>query len=422
MLTLPAFGDWECTFHFASTKKLPKKRRSVNPNGSTANREPSTPSNPDSQGIIPIDIDTQHVVRNDMDDLLGDVEMSFADDYTAMQSWLDDAMAPDTIDSLLALDTKNPSSLEESPVDRPSNPGSFGGRTKRQAPCLNRPKPLSASIVPNSSTTPQMLSIPYRNHLEDRLEKIYEKVSARAFMNFLSDNTNPLAATNTYFFFHPSMDIASHSGNEFPSSVLGNVTGVGVVYFLDRFMDLYLGNPSSPSSEDSEYALKCAIRAFSAQYLPVAENFASLKSAQLQDGGEATLLGNEGSTLLFTKAWFAARSSLQNLQSLQSFRVVFAVFIFDMTVVPKETFEEPLAYERHTMLLNSALDTLQRLSSQIRSCYSIVGVDSVCASMLESCLSIVQWLAYIRETANAITRNFPPFCPDIQDTRTGMFV
>lgn len=159
-----------------------------------------------------------------------------------------------------------------------------------------------------------------------------------------------------------------------------SMTSLGIVRFLDHFSGLY-GNRLSPYDKRlSAKALKAVLRAFSMQWLSTErESVSSLSDA-------------------YHDTWFHARSILQSAQSIKSFRVIYAILLFDGIAIPGK----PKSIAPHEFL-NTGLESLQYLQRLVNEYCAILGPHSTYSSLLEASLSVVSWAGYIRDIGAALT-------------------
>jgi hypothetical protein len=124
--------------------------------------------------------------------------------------------------------------------------------------------------------------------------------------------------------------------------------------------------------------LKAVLRAFSMQWLST-------------ESGSMDSLNNA-----YHDTWFEARSILQSAQSIKSFRIVYAILLFDGIAIPGKP-KSPHEF------LNTGLEHLQYLQSLVNEYCGILGPHSTYSALLEASLSVVSWAGYIRDIGAALT-------------------
>jgi hypothetical protein len=163
------------------------------------------------------------------------------------------------------------------------------------------------------------------------------------------------------------------------------MTLLGCARFLDHFGDIY-GNRLSPNDRKrSDAALKSVVRAFALQWLPK-------ENVQERQPMRNTSLD------VYTDAWHQARSSLNDAQSVRSFRVVFACFMFNGIVMPTSARSHAIAHE----FLDEGLQKLHVLDGLVKQFCTTLGPFSKYATRIETSLAVVHWCGHLRDTGAAL--------------------
>jgi hypothetical protein len=194
------------------------------------------------------------------------------------------------------------------------------------------------------------------------------------------------------------------------------MTLLGCIRFLDHFSDLY-GNRLSPMARrQSDRALKAVLRAFSLQWLPSSRS--SLEHGASLDLSSTGFLNGEplssnSSLEIYTDAWFRARSILKDVHSVRSFRVVYAIFMFDGIAIPKNAHvalnELNLVHE----FLDLGLAKLRELDGLVKQYCDNLGPFSQYGALSEASLSLVRWCGYVRDIGAALTTNYQCKLPEL---------
>ncbi|OJJ07013.1 hypothetical protein ASPVEDRAFT_154935 [Aspergillus versicolor CBS 583.65] len=177
-----------------------------------------------------------------------------------------------------------------------------------------------------------------------------------------------------------------------PSRAGFQMTSLGVVRFLDHFGGLYGNRLSQSDKKLSAKALKAVLRAFSMQWLST-------------ESGSMDSLNNA-----YHDTWFEARSILQSAQSIKSFRIVYAILLFDGIAIPGKP-KSPHEF------LNTGLEHLQYLQSLVNEYCGILGPHSTYSALLEASLSVVSWAGYIRDIGAALTGSHSCKLPSASHTK-----
>lgn len=100
----------------------------------------------------------------------------------------------------------------------------------------------------------------------------------------------------------------------------------------------------------------------------------------------------------FFDSWFTAREVLRNAQSIQSFRTVYAILLFDGIAVPAKASAES-AHE----FLDIGLRNLCSLDALVRQYCTNLAAHSTYSGALEASLTVVRWGGYIRDIGASLT-------------------
>lgn len=166
------------------------------------------------------------------------------------------------------------------------------------------------------------------------------------------------------------------------------MTVLGTVRFLDHFSDLYGNRLSLTARRKSDEALKAVLRAFSLQWL-----------SPYNEGQEAC----DSLTSPFHDVWFQARSLINNALSAQSFRVVYAILLFDGISIPTKAGSGPAGPVKAHEFLDTGLQMLSYLDGLVKEYCANLGPRSKYGALLEASLSVARWGGYIRDIGAALT-------------------
>lgn len=227
--------------------------------------------------------------------------------------------------------------------------------------------------------------------LDSRLARIHNTIITGCASRFADYDCN-LCATGLRYRLEGA-DGGQSQGCAFPlnsamasTDVTCTFTAIGAVRFLDHFGDLYGNRLSSDARRQSDAALRAVLRAFSLQWLSTSE------------GTPATDSIRDASQNAFYDSWFAAREILGNAQAVRSFRVVYAILLFDGISVPTQASAGP-PHE----LLNAGLQTLCSLDALIGRYCATLGAHSTYSMLLEASMAVVRWGGYIRDIGASLT-------------------
>jgi hypothetical protein len=184
------------------------------------------------------------------------------------------------------------------------------------------------------------------------------------------------------------------------------ITVLGAVRFLDHFGDLYGNCLSTNIKAQSNEILKEVLRTFSFQWLPIANSSSAefkFGNSSSADFSTSSRQHPSQSSLAFVDAWIRTRSLIRNAQSVVSFGVVYATLLFDTIIIPDEVFaglEEDVS--RHEFL-DTGFHKLAYLELLVEKYCVNLGTKSEHGALMESCLNIMRWFGYLRDTVVALT-------------------
>lgn len=166
-----------------------------------------------------------------------------------------------------------------------------------------------------------------------------------------------------------------------------SMTVLGTVRFLDHFSDLYGNRLTLTARRQSDAALKAVLRAFSLQWLSPYNGEAACDS----------LINT------FHDVWFQARSLINNALSVQSFRIVYAILLFDGIATPTKAGSGSAGPIEAHEFLDMGLQKLSYLDGLVKEYCATLGSRSTYGALLEASLSVVRWGGYIRDIGAALT-------------------
>lgn len=201
---------------------------------------------------------------------------------------------------------------------------------------------------------------------------------------------------------------AHDSGAELqaPKDITHRLTPLGVIRFLDHFGSIY-GNSLSPVVHDQcDTVLTDVLRVFAIQWMSSKrrspEHFSedSTQSGALFLGStnpeEISDLGSKA----YAEAWYKARSSIEQTRMIRSFRVIYALFLFDMTTAPAHKCAPHTS--QSSEFLDDGLHHLCTLEVLVQAHCKSLGESSHYANLLEVSLDIVRWFGFIRDTTTSL--------------------
>ncbi|PGH19378.1 hypothetical protein AJ80_04019 [Polytolypa hystricis UAMH7299] len=184
------------------------------------------------------------------------------------------------------------------------------------------------------------------------------------------------------------------------------MTLLGSVRFLDHFSDLYGNKLDLPARKKSDEAMKTVLRVFALQWLPAPRFPSQATSSGNHDIFASDSYRRDGSygvlQSAFTDSWFRARDVLHDALSAVSFRVVYAMLMFDGIAFPTKVSGEPIESVIRHEFLDAALQKLQYLDGLVTRYCANLGPSSKYNAALEASLNIARWCGYLRDTGAAL--------------------
>jgi hypothetical protein len=183
--------------------------------------------------------------------------------------------------------------------------------------------------------------------------------------------------------------------------IMYRMTPVGNVRFLDHFGELYGNRLDQTDHEKSDIVLRDVIRAFSTQWMASArynpsDTCMGGRFTRATESRDVTDLGSNA----YLETWFKAQSSIQRYRSIKSFRVILALFLFDMIAVPVSLWspERP----QKTDNLDYGICQLRHLEKLVEDYCKTLGPNSKYGNILQASLDIIRWFAVLRDTTSAL--------------------
>lgn len=200
------------------------------------------------------------------------------------------------------------------------------------------------------------------------------------------------------------------------STQISRVTMIGVARFLDNFGPLY-GNPIERETRiTDESTLTAVLQAFALQFAPSDPRNNPLKSTVTSSSSSqfGSSIHNQptNNARVFTAAWHHASRSLFNTRNSRSFVHIYAVFLFQMTVVPFEKLESRGSDESPLELLDFALSQMAELQQLVEAYSSDLKAESLYRFLLDSSLAIFRWYGIVRDSIASMLHDRPCFMED----------
>lgn len=241
--------------------------------------------------------------------------------------------------------------------------------------------------------------------------------TADAAENISSPRRNFLPAwRKSKYIFRPETLENQTFSPEQVSTQISRVTMIGVARFLDNFGPLY-GNPIEREiRKTDESTLTAVLQAFALQFAPSDPRSNPLKSTvtsppSSQFGSSIHNLPTNNAQV-FTAAWHHASRSLSNTRNSRSFVHIYAVFLFQMTVVPSEKVESRGSEESPLELLDYALSQMAELQQLVEAYSSDLKSESLYRFLLDSSLAIFRWYGIVRDSIASMLHDRPCFMED----------
>lgn len=173
------------------------------------------------------------------------------------------------------------------------------------------------------------------------------------------------------------------------SNDIVKVSVVGAARFLDNFALLYGNHRARGERQRDEEMLRLVVQAIALNHSPFSDR------GDQQTGDQSKLVAD---------AWFRAYSSLVESISRRSFVLIYAAFTFDLaSAVPELVTAEHPDIDT-TLLLDHALRQLDHLSRLLRDFCSCLPEKSSYRRRLQTCLRIMMWHGYVRDTVCSFRR------------------
>ncbi|KAJ5746005.1 hypothetical protein N7520_011187 [Penicillium odoratum] len=173
-----------------------------------------------------------------------------------------------------------------------------------------------------------------------------------------------------------------------------NMTLLGSARFLDHLAGLYGNKLNSTARTQSDNALNAVLRVFALQWMPLLHSSPDTRSLSDRDSCLET----------YTDAWFHARSQINAIQHIRSFRVVLTILMFDGTAIPTKAHISLGGIEHE--FLDMGLRTLCILNELVMQYCATLGPFSRYAALAEASLSLLRWCGYMRDLGAALTADY----------------
>jgi hypothetical protein len=182
---------------------------------------------------------------------------------------------------------------------------------------------------------------------------------------------------------------------------------LSTAHMLDMFGDLYDNKIDSFDRRSDEAMLAAVMQAFALQWLPsndfhepqmaewlhYLENKSSLN--QKEHNSPPTPMA------VFLQAWFNARDQVLAVRSRRSFVALYAIFLFNITVIPTEASQADR--KQLGLVLDCGLKHLVELQRHVRDYCDCLGTGSTYRKLLRSSLTVFHWFGYVRDTVASFT-------------------
>ncbi|OOO13791.1 hypothetical protein OAory_01023860 [Aspergillus oryzae] len=178
------------------------------------------------------------------------------------------------------------------------------------------------------------------------------------------------------------------------------MTILGTIRFLDHFSDLYGNRLTVSARRKSDAVLKAVLRAFSLQWLSSADSPTGVQSTTNYNSPIGRDTPRNSPMDAFYDSWFQARSLIKNALSVQSFRVVYAILMFDGISIPAKASGETLVAHE---FLDAGLHKLNCLAGLVEQYCLNLGSHSTYGTIMEASLSVVRWCNHVRDIGAALT-------------------
>jgi Fungal Zn(2)-Cys(6) binuclear cluster domain len=201
------------------------------------------------------------------------------------------------------------------------------------------------------------------------------------------------------------------------------MTLLGLVRFLDHFSELYGNKLDSRARKESDNVLASVMQAFSMQWLAKSDDSAlESEEGSLYCEPLASYDLSEPGIRTFLDTWFRARSDLRKARSTRSFTMIYAIFLFNMTVRPTGLSATITEMGQPHEFLDEGLKHLCVLQKLVQKYCGVLGNTSIYAKAMRSCLNMMRWFGYIRDTVSSFTDARKGLLLDFLDAHEGKTV
>ncbi|KAE8415012.1 hypothetical protein BDV36DRAFT_298426 [Aspergillus pseudocaelatus] len=178
------------------------------------------------------------------------------------------------------------------------------------------------------------------------------------------------------------------------------MTILGAIRFLDHFSDLYGNRLTVSARRKSDAVLKAVLRAFSLQWLSPINSTTGVHLTNNHSSTVGRDTPRDLSMDAFYDSWFQARSLINSALSVQSFRVIYAILMFDGISIPaKASGETVVAHE----FLEVGLQKMNCLTGLVEQYCTNLGPHSIYGPVMDASLSVVRWCGHVRDIGAALT-------------------
>lgn len=260
------------------------------------------------------------------------------------------------------------------------------------------------------------------------------------------------SSTEPYARSVPALEDNTHtsrcrSNNGLSEDRSQRMTMLGIATFLDNFAGLYGNTLDSHTIHESEMVLRDVIHTFSLQWVPSTKSTLPTLNHWDKDILATSITRNEPSPAavstsfesslphgsnqpkrrpstgasIFMDSWFKARNRLLTLPSFPSFKVTYALLLFDMIAPPPQVNDASFKNIEPQQFLQVGLGYLSTLTGLLQSYCDNLGKASLYSQLLEAGLQIFHWFSYVRDTTLAIMQDRSCLLPDaLPENRQGM--
>lgn len=166
------------------------------------------------------------------------------------------------------------------------------------------------------------------------------------------------------------------------------VSVIGAARFLDNFALMYGNHRARGDLQQDERILHLVMHTIALGHSPV-----SAEDVQQTDSHNKSV----------ADVWYRAYRSLVESMSRRSFVLIYAVFTFDLAATAPDIIRAEHPEVDTKILLHDALHKLGSLCDLIHAFQSHLSKSSKYRKQLETCLRIMRWHGYVRDTVSALT-------------------